>query len=269
MRLSLFQRLILSVLVLLLFIFAGQSVYQWVRHAGQGKSDDVLTVGMIDDTPPFCFYNDENRLVGVNIDIVNEMAQRMGKRPHIESVSFNRLTSGLMTHQYDVVSIGSITHHRAKVVRYVSPHLTTSDVLLVHQNLAHLKSLESFKNQSWRVGVYNGSSYIQLLKDLGLENNMVIYPNQRDVFLAFYKQRVDAIIMIEEVGRYIQQHLDKPIAILPEKIRTGKKYAFAVRKEDLGLWRELNLTIEQMLADGSIDRIFKRWIKDYRQEGAS
>jgi polar amino acid transport system substrate-binding protein len=266
--LSTFQRLSLSVMVLLLFLFAGQFMISWIQGAQASKPDDTLTIGMIDDTPPFCFYNESNQLVGFNIDMAHEIASRIGKKAHIESVSFNRLTSGLMTRQYDMVILGSITPQRAKVVRYLQPHIVSADVLLVHPKLASLGSIREFKGKPWRIGVYNGTSYIQLLKDLGLESNMVIYPNQRDVFLAFYKHRVDAIIMNEDVAGYIREHLDPTIVILPDKIRTDRYYAFAVHKEDLELWREVNDTIGAFLTDGTFEKLHARWLPNRHKEAS-
>lgn len=260
LMLSEFQRFLLSVLILMVFFFMGQFVVRWVQTAETQKPDDTLTVGLIDDTPPFCFYNDQNKLAGINIDFAKAIGERMGKKVHVESVSFNRLISGLMTRQYDIVSIGSITSHRAKVVRYITPHLTSADVLIVHPKLANVHSISEFKGKPWRIGVYNGTSYIQLLKDLGLSQNTVIYPNQRDVFLAFYKHRCDAIIMNEDVATYIQQHLDPSMVIVPERIRKDRHYALAVRKEDLRLWRELDETVRALLADGTFDRIRHRWL---------
>lgn len=254
------QRLLLAVGVLLILIALGQWTANRLDAAAKEKPDNVLSVGLIDDTPPFCFYDDNNQLVGINIDFVSELARRLGKKVHIESVSFNRLTSGLKTKQYDLVSIGSVTPQRAKVVRYLHPHDISADVLIVHEKLASLQSVKQFRNQSWRIGVYNGTSYIQLLKDLGLEANMVIYPNQRDVFLAFYKHRVDAIIMNEDVASYIQGHLDPSMVILPERIRTGRQYAFAVRPEDLLLWKQADAAVRAMVEDGTFERIRQSWL---------
>lgn len=257
---ALSYRSLFSVLVLLLFVLAGRYTITWVHQAEKSKPNDVLAVGLIDDTPPYCFYNEENKLVGFNIDLVEEIGRRIGKKPHIESVSFNRLTSGLMTRQYDMVILGSITPQRARVVRYARPHLVSADVLLVHPKLADVKSIRQFKGNPWRIGVYNGTSYIQLLKELGLERNMVIYPNQRDVFLAFYKHRVDAIIMNEDVASYIKLHLDPTIVIAPDKLRTDRRYAFALRKEDLPLWNEVSRTIDALVADGTLSQMRERWL---------
>ncbi|MCA9788641.1 MAG: amino acid ABC transporter substrate-binding protein, partial [Cyanobacteria bacterium HKST-UBA05] len=259
-RLSRFLiRFSLAAVVLGAVLLTSYGVRHWVSTAKQSKPANVLHVGLLDDTPPYCFYSENNQLVGINIDIATELAHRMGMTPKIEAVSFNRLTSGLITGQYDLVRIGSVTPSRGKVVRYIYPDLISSDVLVVHNNLKHLQSMEGFRNQPYKIGVYNGTSYISLLRNRGFEPNMVIYPNQRDVFLAFYKHRVDAIIMAESVAYYIKQVRDPSILILPDKVRTERKYGFALQKSDLALWKSANTAIETMVADGTIADIHKRW----------
>lgn len=261
------QRVILAVVVLAVFAYAFRATASWIEHAAKAKPANTLVIGFIDDTPPFCFYSDDNQLVGINIDIARELGKRLNKHVKVESVSFNRLVSGLMTRQYDLAVIGSITPHRAKIIRYVQPHYTSADVLVVHPRLSSVHSVEVFEGRPWKIGVYNGTSYIKLLRDRGLAENMVIYPNQRDVFLAFYKRRVDAMIMNEDVATYIQGHLDPSMQILPEKIRTNRQYAFAVRKEDLSLWRNVNQAIASMHADHTFSRIRERWLGIQSREG--
>lgn len=269
MLLTPLQRGLLAICLLFGFILSGQAVYNWIEHAKTSRPKDTLNIGVIDDTPPYCFYSDENKLVGINIDFMNEVAKRIGMKAHIESVSFNRLTAGLITNQYDVVSIGSITPQRAKVMRYVHPHLTTDDVLVVHSGLKAIQSLDDFRGKPWKIGVYNGTSYINLLKEKGLEANMAVYPNQRDVFLAFYKGRVDAIIMNDKVATYIQSHLDPTMVLVPKRVRTDRKYAFAVRKENLVLWRKLDDAITALVNDGTFDRIQTYWLTSKTNTGHS
>ncbi len=254
---GIYRLLILFALLGVLLLLGNWTTQRMVAYEGQ--SSERLRVGLIDDTPPFCFYNAENKLVGMNIDLVNEMARRLGKTPMIESVSFNRLISGLMNHQYDLISPGSITHAREVVLKFIQPHLTSADVLLVHPQIAAVTSTSDFRGKPWKIGVYNGTSYIALLEQQGLQENMVIYPNQRDVFLAFYKHRVDAIVMNEEVALYLQQEYDPSIVIVPHKIRVGRQYAFAVRKTETERWKAVNQVMNEMLADGTVQRIHLKW----------
>lgn len=252
-------RLLVACILLSSFLLTGQWLRQHFLTAQSNKPSNVVHVGLLDDTPPYCFYNDQNELVGINLEIAKTLVERMGKKPVIEAVSFNRLTSGLITGQYDMVSIGSITPERGRVVRYLYPHLISADVLVVHPRLKHLKSIDGFKQTPYKIGVYNGTSYIRMLKQRGFEPHMVIYPNQRDVFLAFYKHRVDGIIMAETVAIYIQKTLDPSLVIVPEKVRTDRHYGFALRKDNLALWKEANHHIKAMVLSGAINEIHQRW----------
>ncbi|MEZ4575579.1 MAG: transporter substrate-binding domain-containing protein [Vampirovibrionales bacterium] len=89
-----------------------------------------------------------------------------------------------------------------------------------------------------------------------LNRNMVIYPNQRDVFLAFYT--VDAIIMAESVAYYIKQVRDPSIVILLTKFEPSAStgFTFKIRPSPL---KSANTAIETMVADGTIADIHKRW----------
>ncbi len=219
----------------------------------------LLKVAILEDSPPYDFYNDQNQLVGMNLDLMNEVGRRMGRPVQFQVTTYNRVILSLLNGQVDVIAAPqSVSAYRAKVVMFTRPYLVSTDLLISHQT--SLNSLEDLMASQNRVGVFNGTSYPQFLKDRHLDQQMAIYPTQREMFLAFLNQKIPVMMMDEHIAHYYQKSQALPFHLSNQPVRAQKAMAFAVRKEDHALGNALNQALTQMEQDGALNQIRSQWL---------
>jgi ABC-type amino acid transport substrate-binding protein len=121
------------------------------------------------DQKPF-FYNDEQtgRLIGLDVEIAYEIANRMGVRAvfNREAASFDDVVLKVVNREVDVaLSKLSRTIRRAAMVRFTRPYITFRQALLVNRlELAKITSEENLpqfiKRFTGTMAVIKNSSYI-------------------------------------------------------------------------------------------------------------
>jgi polar amino acid transport system substrate-binding protein len=218
-----------------------------------------LKVAILEDSPPYDFYNDQNQLVGMNLDLMNEVGRRMGRPVQFQVTTYNRVILSLLNGQVDVIAAPqSVSAYRSKVVMFTRPYLFSTDLLVSHQE--SLNTLEDLMASQKRVGVFNGTSYPQFLKARHLDQQMAIYPTQREMFLAFLNQKIPVMMMDEHIARYYQKSQALPFHLSNQPVRAQKAMAFAVRKSDSELGNTLNRVLIQMEQDGALAQIRSQWL---------
>ncbi len=225
------------------------------------EDDGVLRVGLLEDSPPYDFYNERNHLVGLNIDLINEAGRRMHRRVEIRVIPYNRVVMGLLYKHYDVIAAPqSINPYRGSVVRFLDPYLQSGDVIVYHQGMAPVESLEDVKSRGLKIAAFNGTSYPKFLDGQGLSGQMVVYPTQREMFMAFLNGKVDVMLMDEHIARYYRDHEHFPFRLSRATVRSEKAMAFSVRKESRQLGDALEAAMRDMARDGTLADIETRWL---------
>lgn len=257
-------RTIASILVCVLLILVFWNEFQPQANATHSPANHELPdlrVGILEDSPPYDFYNGDNKLVGMNIDIVRAVGKRMHRNVRLEVISYNRVVMGLLFHQYDVIAAPqSISPYRKTVVHFTQPYLHSTDVLVYHPQEEPVNSLDDLTRRNIDVAVFNGTSYPQFLESHHLKDHMVLYPTQREMFLAFLNGKVRVMMMDEQIARFYKQQQGLPFEISKEPVRGHKEMAFSVRMEEPELATEINQALTTMQTDGTLKAIERQWL---------
>lgn len=146
--------LLISVIALLL---TGLVVFADMED--EHPSDQPISVAFDMGFTPFHYYNEQNEPVGYSIDLVKEIARRLG-RPGIEvlDVNWSGIFAGLFAEKYEMVIGGvGITHERAESMDYTEPIMTLVDGVAIRpEHKDTITSLETFAGH--KLGVNAGST---------------------------------------------------------------------------------------------------------------
>ena len=107
-----FLGLLLVVLLLSALVLTGCST-GGAKTSEDALADGVLSVGVDDTYLPMEFRNDQNELVGFDIDFANALAEELGVKVEFQTVAWDGIFNGLNAKQYDtIISSTSITPER-------------------------------------------------------------------------------------------------------------------------------------------------------------
>lgn len=223
------------------------------------KAAGELKISMSGQYPPFNFVSDQNEVVGFDASIGKAIAERMGVKATIITTAFDGIVAGLLANKYDTI-VGSmtITPEREKVVDFVGPYYHAGRAVFVNTDSA-VQSLDDLKGKT--LGVTLGETHEKWAREQG-GWTIRTYKGLPELMLELKAGRVDAIVVdnipvmvaVKETGEKVRR-LDTP------NIEGGAvAIGIAIRKDNPELKAAMQKALDDMLADGSYEKISMEWV---------
>lgn len=239
------KKLILALVVVLGVIFIGGC-------NSKNNEKNILIVGTNPEFAPF-EYMEGNEIKGFDIDLVNEIAKKLGKTVEIKSMSFDGLLPALQTDKIDMVIAGmTATEERKKHVNFTQNYYVSQQALIVKN--PDIKGIEELVGG--QIGVvlgYTGDVLISSKPEYKVER----YNSSSAAIIALQGEKVDAVILDEEPARqYAKQN--KGLYVLA--IDGGKEeYAIAINKKNTKLLDEVEKALAELKQDGTYEKLYNKY----------
>ncbi|MFT4063937.1 ABC transporter substrate-binding protein [Paraburkholderia sp.] len=212
--------------------------------------------------PPFESKAPDGRLVGFDIDLGNEICERMHARCVWMENSFDGMIPGLKARKFDaVLSSMTMTPKRKEQIAFSNRLYNTGSRLIVAKGSNLLPTSESLAGKS--VGVEQGTIQETYAKTYWEPKGarVVAYQNQDQVYTDLTAGRIDAVL---------QNQVQAELGFL--KTPRGANFTFAgnalsdpkilgegtgigIRQEDVDLKAGIDAAIAGMLKDGTYRKI--------------
>lgn len=215
------------------------------------------------NNPPMEMIDQSKNIVGFDIDVVQQIAEKTGMNIEIMPVLKSNILHGLIDETYDI-AISSLSLYDDSLpfetigIDVSDPYLEIGDVLVVSEDSEDFRGLQSLAHK--KVGIIEGSRSAQVLKDAG---NISIR-EYSDIEVAFEDMARDTIfalsIDLPTAARYVylNNEYTRIFKIYSDPL-TQDKYVIAVKKGNRSLLNKINTGIERMQRDGSMDQLIQRW----------
>ncbi len=218
---------------------------------------DTIVVATSADNPPYEFIQD-GKVVGLDIDIMQEIAKEMGKKLVVKNFDFPGLLPALTSNNVDaVIAALTITDERRTRVDFSDGYVSTSLAILFRkgENIKSTNDLESKvigvqMGTTWEAYAKALSEKISNLRIRSLSNNLVLIEELKS-------GTVDALIMEEmQVSKFMANLTDMSSIILHD---TKGEFAIALPK-DSPLTPLMNDSIKKLLLNGTLNEIKTKWL---------
>lgn len=218
--------------------------------------EGVLTIGTNAPYPPFEFRQG-GKFTGFDIDLITEIAKRLGLRAEIVDTSFDTIFTQLAARQFDVViSSAFITPDREKEVNFTDPYFRAQGALTVNaESGAAIDGLDDL-GEGDVAAVQEGGVWQQWAKD-NLETKGVEvrrFPSVADAYAALEGGQAHAVI--DDEPSAVAQIIERPDLRVVATIEIGKFYGIAVDPSNQPLLEEINRLLAEITGDGTYDRIY-------------
>jgi len=218
-------------------------------------------VGYSGDYPPLAFERD-GRATGVEADLAQKVGQALGRRIRFVKTPFNELIPALESGKIDIIMSGmSVTPERREHVAFVSPYLRVGQMALIRvSDAARLAEPEALYRPGLRVGYKKhttGEAFVKKnltqARGVGFETIDAGLEGLRD-------RKIDVFIhdapTIWRVGN--DPHERDLIGV--NRALTKEYLAWAVRKDDKMLKRELDQLVARWITSGSMSKAINKWV---------
>lgn len=211
-----------------------------------------MYVGTNAEYPPFEFI-ENNKIVGLDADIIEELTKRMKVGYTWNNMSFDGLIPALQTNKLDVVIAGmSITPERAKAVNFSLPYLS-SEVAFIGNKNNPINNLEELEGKIF--GAELGTTKEASAKKI--KNSKVIpFNGNTPALIALKSKKIDVMVVDKSVA---ENYISKNNDLVLIGTMSGEPKAIAVNKNSPELLKRINIHLNEMLNDGTIDRLRNKY----------
>ncbi|MDD3242485.1 MAG: transporter substrate-binding domain-containing protein [Eubacteriales bacterium] len=163
-----------------------------------------LVVGLDDSFPPMGFRDEDNNIVGFDIDLAKEVCKRMGVELVLQPIDWDAKEMELNSGKIDCIWNGmSIDDERLANMYFTKPYIANRQIIIVPEG-SSIKTIADLEGK--KVGLQKGSTALSALTKNPISEKVTSITELADnvsVFLELKAGRIDAFVVDEVVGRYI------------------------------------------------------------------
>jgi polar amino acid transport system substrate-binding protein len=147
-----------------------------------------LVVGTAPSMPPFNMKTKDGKIIGLDIDLAQHIADAMGVKLKLEILPFSDLLTALEAGTVDMVLSGmTITPKRNLTVAFVGPYfISGKGVLTKLETIASIKDGSEIDDPKTTIAVLKGSTSQYFVED--------VMPKARLITVSNYDEAVDLVI---------------------------------------------------------------------------
>lgn len=237
-------------------LLPGETRLQRIRRTG------ILRVGFREDGLPYSYKNLQGDIVGLDIDLMRQLAKDSGLKLVLVPYTRERLGLALAEDEFDIAVSGiTITLKRASELLLSDTYLTVNMCLVVKDHRrSEFTSIDKINQlRDFRLATPSESLFEERAK--------LHFPNAEFVSITaiddFFEERVtvDALVTHAESGSAWTLLYPHFKVINPLGTPDAAPLAFAIGGDDRGLKDVINTWISLQRLNGTIDSLSNFWIK--------
>ncbi|MDO8188766.1 ABC transporter substrate-binding protein [Conexibacter sp. JD483] len=224
------------------------------------RSKGTLTVATDPTYAPNEFVErGSTTIVGMDVDLINAIAEKLGLRADVQKATFDAIIPGLAARRYDVgISSFTDTREREATVDFVT-YFSAGTSFYIRRGGPDIATLEDICGE--KVAVEKGTTQAT---DVQTQNrrcdtpaDLQVYPDQNGANLAIQSGRADVGMADSPVAAYIVKQSNGAFELDGEPYGTAP-YGIALPKES-GLEEPIQEALRALIEDGTYLTILRRW----------
>ena len=221
-------------------------------------NEGKLTFGTSPDYPPF-----ENLVkgeyVGYDIALGQAVAEKLGLEAEYQTIQFDGILPAVQSGgQIDAGIAGiSVDPKRAKQADFSDSYYTDDQAICANKD-GKVKDEKSLNKSGVVIAVQTGTTGESYAKENYPKATVKGFGNSTDAFAALQAGKADAVMTNKAVvERMLKSYEDAQVI---KAVATGEEYSIAVSKDNPELLAAINKALEELKADGTIDKLQNEYL---------
>ncbi len=221
------------------------------------QDNTTLVVGTNAEYEPFSFV-DNDAIVGFDIDVIKEVAQRLGKKIELKDMPFDALLPKLQFGDIQIIAAGiTATPEKAKKVLFSKPHLTGDPLVII--SLARNPAITSLKDLDGKEVVVNEGYTADLYMSTITGPVIKRLAAPAEALLALTSGNAYAFVAAQStVKPYFDKYGTQKFNIFPID-GAQDNYSFVISKHYPELLPLVQQALDAMEQDGTLEKIKRKW----------
>jgi polar amino acid transport system substrate-binding protein len=269
-KLTLWRNKVKKIIVALLCVLVAAGMFFSCQKKDAAGADNSLKtildkkkliLGLDDSFPPMGFRDENNNIVGYDVDLAKEVAKRLGIELVLQPIDWNAKEQELNTGEIDCIWNGfTITDARKENLLFTPPYLKNGQVVVVKQN-SPVKTLGDLAGKT--AGTQMGSSSVEAIDDApefkASLKDVVEYKDFLTALMDLDVEGIDAVVIDLVVANDNINRSGKAFRILEENLGE-EEFGVGFRKNDKALADKVWATLLEMAKDGTVAKIATQWL---------
>lgn len=224
------------------------------------KEKGKFILGLDDSFPPMGFTDDNQNIIGFDIDVAKEVAKRMGVELVLQPISWEAKEVELSTKNIDCIWNGlSYNEERAESMTLSAPYMKNKQVAVVLAD----SGINTFADLAGKTVIIQNGSTASDAMDANVDfkdslKELIKVDDNVQALLDLKTSGSDAVVLDEVVARYYTEKEPGTYKVLDESL-ADEDYVIGFRKGDVTLCTEVEKYLKEMAADGTLATISKTW----------
>lgn len=224
----------------------------------QIKRRGEITIAMEGVWSPWTYHDENDELVGFDVEVAKAIAQKLGVRAKFAEVEWDGIFAGMDSKRYDIALNGvEITPEREQKYDFSIPYGYIHTALIVRSDNSEINSFEDLKGKTSTNSL--GSTYADLAESYGA--NIITIDTLEETIQLVEHRRAHATLNADvSFMDYLKAHPDAPVKIVA-LTEDSSRIAIPIRKgkETETLKAALNSAIEELRAEGTLSEISEKY----------
>ncbi len=221
------------------------------------KTEGVLVMGTNAAFPPF-EYEEGGAVVGLDADMMQKVADKLGLTLEIKNMEFDSLPSALTAKEIDCIAAGlTVNPDREETMNFTDGYYTASQTIIVKKD-SDVKKADDLKDL--KIGVQSGTTGQFTAEDYTDASNVIGYQNGALAVEALLNDQCDAVIIDNNPAKEYGTQYGDQVTLIEDQFE-AETYAVSVAKGNTALRDAIDNALAEMKTDGTFDDIVEKYIK--------
>lgn len=210
--------------------------------------------------PPFSYKNQEGELSGINIDLMEKIANENGFTFEYIPMGIHEAEQALRDGEVDAIAGLAYSTEKDREFDFSLPYFTISDSLIIP--VANKDKVKGIANvRDLHIVLQDSTPVLSTL--LNMRNtNLTLATNQYTGLLTLMNDRADVFIGNKWTATFFLKEFkqEKNYVIIDEVIEPAD-YAIAVKEGNDALLLKINKTLTELKAKGEVNKLIDEWVR--------
>ena len=264
-----YRKLIVPAIAVLGFIAQPSVAQELTGTLKKIKDAGAITIGHRDASPPFSYYDDNQKVVGYAMDLCYKIADAVKKELKLQKldVKLNPVTSAtripLMANGTIDLECGSTTNNleRQQQVGFTITHFVTAN-RFVSKKASNLKSVDDLKGKT--ITSTSGTTNIKQITEIGAQKNLglniIPAKDHAEAFLMVETDRAAAFVMDDILLAALAANSKSPNDyVISSDALSVEPYGIMLPRGDAAYKKVVDAEMTRIYKSGEINAIYEKW----------
>lgn len=231
-------------------------------NSENAEGKEVYEVGIDTTYPPF-EYEQDGQYTGIDVDLINAIAEDQGFEVELNAMDFKGIIPALQAGELDISMGGmSITDERKKVVDFSEPYFDAGVSLVVNADNSEIQKVEDLKGKTVAVKKGTvGANYAQSIVDeIGFE--IVQFDDSPSMFLEVQNGNAAALFEDYPVISYAIAQQDLGLKVVGDRLNDDQYGIGVLKGENQEVLEKINEGLKNLKESGEYQEIIEKYLAE-------